>query len=60
MRSAQQCALHILKTDNATMREAQRGKGQNVSENVTLSPNVHPLDSHQLSPGVNPLDSRVQ
>ena len=51
---------HILETDSATMREPHRGTGQDVSEDVPLSPNVNPLDSRQLSPNVNPFDHRIK
>ena len=37
--------LHILENDNATMKETHRGTGQDVSQDVKLSPNVNPLDS---------------
>ena len=50
--------LQILVTINATMRETHRGTGQDVPDNVTVSPNVSPLDSGQLSLNVSPLDSR--
>ena len=49
--------LHILETDNATMRKTHRGTGQDVPDNVTRSPNVNTLDGRQLSPHVNPLDT---